>query len=460
MKVLVGNQIDPAVRDRGELRAWTQRILWFAGPDDIVVLCALPDPGFLDHVTSLTGVKPSLLRIVVAPPGRHGGSLLDPESLQSRACVDAVAHHLRSSGVDDVSEVFALWPSPAVSRFADALGVADRFPGSAFFAQGGGELCNSKATFRAVAAAAGVPIPRGAVCRDANEAIAATVDLMAESGAVVVKQAHNGAGAGNQLVVQDQSLNLDRVGARHLHRLTDGRAGVETYWLQRWDWASAGGRHPVVVEEFLPHAASVYSEHYAADDRTWPTEMGTLHYVGRRLSHQTVPLRGVDPVIRADLLHGGSRLAQAYRSLGFRGNLSADAVLTEDGRVVFTEVNAQVSGSLHIYDVIARRVVDVAAAPERSVVEHHVPATWAVPDLTTFLSAADELGCGYDPTTRTGVIVSMPLIPQENGRAQFVFCLAYGNEANLRQMWKRLDDRFAVAPASASGRLGVAYRPR
>jgi hypothetical protein len=34
--------------------------------------------------------------------------------------------------------------------------------------------------------------------------------------------------------------------------------------------------------------------------------------------------------------------------------------------------------------------------------------------------------------TRTGVTVSVPLIPQEDGRAQFVFCLAYADEANLR----------------------------
>ncbi|MGH3859740.1 MAG: hypothetical protein ACRDSQ_09060, partial [Actinokineospora sp.] len=233
------------------------------------------------------------------------------------------------------------------------------------------------------------------------------------------------------------------------------------YWNDRWDWASAQNRFPVVIEEFAPDAVSVYSEHYAADDGAWPTETGTLLYVGRRLSHQVVPLRGVDDNVRAQLLAGGTRLAETYRAFGYRGYLSADAVVTTSGQVVFTEVNAQVSGSLHIYQVIAHRIVDTAATPERSVVEYHVPPTWAVPDFDAFLSAVDELGCGYDPATRTGVIVSMPVIPLEVNRAQFVFCIAYATDADRQAVWDRLDAWFAAVPAdafSASDHIGVPNR--
>jgi len=461
MRILVGNQIDPAVRDRGDLRAWTQRVLWFARNGDVVVLCAEPDQQFVDYITALIGVDRGRLQMVVAPVGHHYGRLLDPDTLDSQQCLQAVGAALDAAGTDQVSEVFALWPSPAVSRFATALGIEDRFPGAAFFAQGGGEMSNSKATFRVIAAGVGVSIPAGTVCRDVHEARKATADLLPRSQAVVVKQAHNGAGVGNELVVRDYAHVLDRVGARHLHHLASGPDGIEAYWSQRWGWASAGGRHPVVVEEFLPHAASVYSEHYAADDRALPTETGSLFYAGRRLSHQTVPLREVEAAVRVQLLDGGMRLAEAYRSMGYRGHLSADAIITPDGRVVFTEVNAQVSGSPHIYDVIARQIVDIEATPQRSVVEYHVPPTWAVPDLTTFLTAADELGCAYDAASRTGVIVSMPLIPLVPGKAQFVFCIAYASDDDRAQVWERLDTRFAAAPASTfsdSDPVGVPTR--
>ncbi|WP_127361667.1 preATP grasp domain-containing protein [Actinacidiphila soli] len=461
-RILIGNHIDPAIRDRGDLRAWTQRVLWFARDGDLVVLSDPPDPAFLKYVTSLTGVDPDGLSILVPPPGRHGGRLLDPESLTSPEFVATVAATLRASGPDRVEEVFALWPSASVSRLAEALGLADRLPGAAFFAQGGGELGNNKANFRALAAGAGVPTPAGAVCRSTDEAIDATGLLLAATGAVMVKQAHNGAGVGNQLLLRDPSLASDHVGARHLHHLTgDGAGAIEAYWKERWDWATVGGRYPVVLEEFAPDAVSVYSEHYAADAGTWPTEMGTLLYVGRRLSHQIVPLRGMHEAIRAQLLEGGTRLAEAYRALGYRGHLSADALVLPDERVLFTEVNAQVSGSLHIYQVIAHRIVDTAAAPQRSVVEYHVPPTWAVPDAETFFGALEELGCGYDRATRTGVIVSMPIVAAKGGQAQFLFCLAYTTDADRQAVWQQLDQRFASVPADAyrpSDRVGVQAR--
>lgn len=463
MRILIGNHIDPAIRDRGDLRAWTQRVLWFARDGDVIVLSDEPDQPFLTYATSLTGVNPKSLRILIPPAAHHGGRLLDPEGLTSATFLRTVRDVLGESGLDRVEEVFALWPSAHVARFAASLGIEDRFLGAAFFAQGGGELGNNKATFRALAAGAGVPIPAGAVCRSRGEAVAATVDLLAFSGAVVVKQAHNGAGVGNQLVLRDTSLSSDHVGARHLHHLEGGDSrAIEAYWTQRWDWASAKSRFPVVVEEFTPHTVSVYSEHYVADAGTRPTEMGTLHYVGRRLSHQVVPLRGVEENVREQLRHGGTRLAEIYRALGFRGHLSADAIVTADGRVVFTEVNAQVSGSLHIYQEIAHHIVGVTSDSERSVVEYHVPPTWAVADFATFLAAVDELGCAYDPDTRTGVIVSMPAIPLVAGLAQFVFCIAYGTDAERQAMFDRLDSRFATVPANtytASDHIGVPDPP-
>jgi len=463
VRILIGNHIDPSIRDRGDLRAWTQRIVWFARDGDLVVLCDEPDRQFLTYATSFTGVDPAGLSVLVPPAGRHSGRLLDPESLTSAEVVRAVRDTLGEGGLDQVQEVFALWPSAHVSRFAAALGVEDRFPGAGFFAQGGGELGNNKATFRALAAGAGVPIPAGAVCRSEREAIAATAALLAGTGAVMVKQAHNGAGVGNQVLLRDTSLATDHVGARHLHQLgSGGRVAIETYWRERWDWASAQGRFPVVVEEFAPDAVSIYSEHYADDDETRPTEMGMLLYVGRRLSHQVVPLRGVSEKVREQLLQGGERLAEVYRALGYRGYMSADAIVTASGRVVFTEVNAQVSGSLHIYQVIAHRIVGTASTPERSVVEYHVPPTWAVRDFDAFLAVIEEFGCGYNPATRTGVIVSMPVIPLEVNRAQFVFCVAYATDADRQAVWDQLDARFAVVPASAysaSDHVGVPCRP-
>lgn len=461
MRILIGNHIDPSIRERHDMRAWTQRALWFARPGDLLILCCEPDTAFADYALAHTGVKREELTVLAAPPGAWGDRLLDPSSLTTPAFVDKVRAVLGPAGAGAVNEVFALWPSAAVTRLATALGLADRYPGAAFFGQGGGEIGNSKANFRAVAAAAGVPILPGRVCRSLAEATEATGALLEQSasGAVVVKQAHNGAGVGNQLLVREPELAVDHVGARHLHHLAPGSDGIAAYWSERWPWASGEGRWPVVIEEFAPGADAVYSEHYVSDTGTRATGRGRLIYVGRRLSHQVVPLDGVTEPVRVALLEGGTRLAEAYRAFGYRGHLSADALVLPDGRVVFTEVNAQVSGSLHIYQSIAHGIVDVTAEPARQVVEYHVPPTWAVPSFTVFLAALDELGLAYDPATRTGVIVSMPAIPLAPGEpVQFVFCLAYDPADGHQHAFARLDARFARVPAGtydASQHIGT-----
>ncbi|MFF9402256.1 hypothetical protein [Streptomyces sp. NPDC014744] len=461
MRILIGNHIDPSIRERGDMRAWTQRALWFARPGDLLVLCCEPDAAFVDYALAHTGVKREELTVLAAPAGAWGEKLLDPASLTAPAFVEQVRAALGPAGAGAVSEVFALWPSAAVARLADALGVTDRFPGAAFFGQGGGEIGNNKANFRALAAAAGVPILPGRICRSLAEATEATGALLkdSESGAVVVKQAHNGAGLGNQLLIREPEMAVDHVGARHLHHLAPGPDGIAAYWAKRWPWASGEGRWPVVIEEFAPGADAVYSEHYASDAGTRATETGRLLYVGRRLSHQVVPLDGVTEPVRAALLDGGARLAEAYRALGYRGHLSADALVLPDGAVVFTEVNAQVSGSLHIYQSIAHGIVDVTAEPARQVVEYHVPPTWAVPSFTAFLAVLDELGLTYDPATRTGVIVSMPAIPLAPGEpVQFVFCIAYDPAEGHAGVFDRLDARFASVLAGtydASQHIGT-----
>jgi hypothetical protein len=450
VKILIGNHIDPAIRDRGDLRAWTQRVLWFARDGDAVVLCCDADPEFLAYATALTGTDPQSLAFFKVPEGDHGEGLVDPRCLASPQFAARVTRALGRSRLDGAQEVFALWPSASVSALAARLGIGDRFPGAGFFSQGGGELCNSKAVFRALAAAAGVPVPRGAVCRSPREAEAATRELLAARGGVVVKQAHNGAGAGNQLVVQDPALALDHAGARHLHQLGDGPDPVGDYWARQWGWASAGGRFPVVVEELVPHVVSAYSEHHASDAGTVPTGAGTLHYARRRLARQAVPLAGPAAAARGQLLDGGTRLAGAYRALGYRGYLSADAVITPDGQAVFTEVNAQVSGSLHIYQVIAGQVVRAGGTPERTVAEYHSPATWTTAGLREFLAAASDLGCAWDPAARTGVIASMPLIPGPDGRAMFLFCVAGDGAAGEREALARLAGRFAINAGGAA----------
>src|SRR6478735_142706 len=225
MRILIGNHIDDSLLFQKDQRAIAQRIFWFARDGDVVVLSEAPDEWFLDYVASLTGLDPSSLSIHVVPAGRYEGRLLEPDQLNDESFVAGLRDRIRGC---NVSEVFALWPSAQVSELAESLGVAEAMPGAKFFAQQGDELANNKGNFRAFAAASGAPIAEGAVCRTRAHARQVMQRLLV-SGPVMVKQAHNGAGQGNQLVWPGDVPPTSQPGAAHLYHLPTGAAGVDLY---------------------------------------------------------------------------------------------------------------------------------------------------------------------------------------------------------------------------------------
>ncbi|MGD9528528.1 peptide ligase PGM1-related protein [Pseudonocardia sp.] len=428
MRLLIANDIDETLFLRPDPRAWAERVFWFAREGDVVVVSDEPDPAFVRHVGAVTGVDTDRVRVHVCPPGVHGTRRIDPDALVTPEFVAAVAADLA-----DVDEVVTLFPSAEIDGFVTLLGVRDRVAGVEFLAQGGSELANSKATFRAVATAAGVPIAPGAVCRSPGEGIRALRALRAAGHDVMVKMAHRGAGAGNEMVLRAGADAPAHVGGHHVCVLEPGEETA--YVEERWKWASADGRYPVVVEALLDVDASVYAEFVVTDDGVAFSGDGTLAFADRRLVADVTPASTLPARQRRALADGGRALAQAYRALGYRGHLAADAVLTRAGTIAYTEVNARTTTSTHLFELRAR-------VPEATLWQRFTPQTWAPVRAAAFLQAVADAGIAFDPATGRGVLMTMPAahVPQ-GGFLYVVAGTRPGDEARFQRV---LDDLFAA----------------
>ncbi|MER5257959.1 hypothetical protein [Streptomyces sp. NPDC002855] len=100
MRILIGNHIAPSIRARGDMRAWTQRLFWFARPGDLLVLCCEPDAEFADYALARTGVRREDLTVLAVPPGVWGEKLLEPSCLTAPAFLDRVRAALGPSGAE------------------------------------------------------------------------------------------------------------------------------------------------------------------------------------------------------------------------------------------------------------------------------------------------------------------------------------------------------------------------
>ncbi|MER5990333.1 peptide ligase PGM1-related protein [Streptomyces viridosporus] len=391
-RLLIGNRpSDDLVGTWGKsaMGWWSQRLFWFVRDGDILVLPEVPDETFLSYVTELTGTDRMSLTLVVPPAGdRPGEWLLDPE-LGARLS-QAVAGR-------PVEDVFALCPNEAVAELASKLGLEHALPGYGFLSQGGALIADSKAVFRTLAAGSGLPLPEGGVCANPESAYRLISGLLARGRSVILKKEFLAAGNGNEVLTLTEDLKVNGAGRAVL--LRDAQDAVRVYLNERWDWLTEGRRHRVVVEQYHPGSRAVFAEFWVGDETIELGGQGEM--VAEPVAdHSYLPAPDLTGRQEAALMAGGRKLCEVLQVMGYRGVLSADAIIV-DGEVLFTEYNGLVTGSTHVYH-LGKRLAGEDYARDRLLAEY---VSWQVPSFAEAREHLEREGIAYDPATRTGVVL-------------------------------------------------------
>lgn len=373
--------------------ASAQRMVWFAGDGDVIVVPRLPDAGYVDYVTALTGTDQDSLRILAPPPGELGQDLLTADRLADNGFLTQVRTALADRQVRHVAPIYA---DPAVTDFAGAVGVLAALPGHGFSGQGGSALVNSKAVFRAVAAGTGAAVPPGTVVATPSDAVAAMEDMLATRHPVIVKQEYQAGGQGNDVL--SRMPDVRPIGARQVVHAPDRRA-VEDYVAAHWDWLTGNRGHRVIIERYYPESVPVFVEFLATDkgiDLLGDGQM-TMNPTFEGVVTPAVTLTQAEAATLAAM---GRRLCEPYRLMGYRGVLTPDAILTPRRELLFSEMNGRISGATHHYTGLARCL---GGGRDRVLVEHGTG--WQVPSFGAAVAALRDAGLALDPVRRTGVVL-------------------------------------------------------
>jgi hypothetical protein len=436
MRLLIANHIDASLLRQVDQRTFTQRIFWFCSEGDVVILSDAPDPDFVSYVTGLLQVKRDRLTILVNPSRKYGGRLFDPAGLLSPELVAQL-----NPLVANCTDIVSLWPSAEVVDLACRLGISHAIQGKAFLCQNGDAFANSKCTFRALATGADIPIPHGYVCRSIESFAMRVRSFIGAGEPVIIKQDHNFAGAGNYILWPSGRAGAGTAGAANARTISFDE--LDELVPELWNWAACGDRHPVVVEAFKYAWRTIYFEFLATDAGVVFQEMGQLEYEGGQLLREHTP---IDPASSVPGVTHWKRCAQkiadTYQSIGYRGYMSADAIVSPDGDVLFTEMNARIGGSPHLYAGIWRRVVRLSSAIDRCVIQYLTPTIWRILTTREVIDALFRLGLFYDRELRTGVIMSIPPHPSvENGSYLLTVITVHPDEQPT--VLQRLDELFA-----------------
>ncbi|GAA2268197.1 hypothetical protein GCM10010145_48390 [Streptomyces ruber] len=441
MRVLIGNAFSEVLVGRyGRTRAqWkAQKLLWWARPGDVLVLPGEPDHDFLDYALRLRGVDPGAVRVVVPPDDEEG----DPRLTRGRLLDERLHATLRGViGVRPVETVLAFWPDTTVSSLADAIGAKEALSGYAFMTQSGGTVSNSKAVFRAVAAGVGAPVPDGVVCVLREEAEQVAWAMLAEGRPVMLKGEYFMSGDGNVILGPDDGF--PPLGART--RIVTVRPDQVTKALaDHWDRLTGAGRYRLVVEEYHPGCTSLFAEFLVTDSDVVHKGDGELLKDPQGVG-QIMPFQGQPADVRRQLLEGGAALSQALRAVGYRGIVSADAVVTPDRQVLFTEYNGRTTSSTHIYEVIGKELVGERYPAQRVLFEK---VQLKAPSFAEALRRLRACGLAYDRTAGHGVVLTSAY---ESRVSNLNYCAVGEDLASVLALSREVD-RLVADPAEPGAR--------
>lgn len=372
-----------------------QRVAWFAHDGDVLVVPWEPSDDYIAYVTGLTRTAPETLRFVVPDAGRAGADVLTGDRLVSPGLHRGIVQALAGRAVDAVE---AFYPDPSVAQLATSLNILDAMPGHGFCGQGGATLVNSKASFRAVASGVSVPIAEGAVISDPRDAADRIATLLSAGHCVIVKQEFHLGGGGNEILSPIEGVRA--AGARHVVVLRE-RAEIDDYLERRWNWLTKNRRYRLVIERYHRDSATVYAEYRLSDDGIVLVGTGQM-LMEPVVVGEIVPAPALSAQELEHLVGLGRRLCETYWHMGYRGVISADALLTADHEILFTEANGRVSGSTHMHECIRARVIGSEHADQRVLLERR---GYQADSFGSMMRALADAGLGYDPRTRTGVII-------------------------------------------------------
>jgi hypothetical protein len=345
---LIGDlsRLDQEARFRDAVIA--SRMMWFAGPDDAFLLPYQPSATFIDYVCELLDLS-RVPRIVVPGDVEHGAAILNHETLSDDALLRQLAVVV-GAGVGWRLEPY--YADRSAAWLAERLGLG-LTGGHAFYREGGAEILNSKVAFRRIAAGAGVPLAPGRVCSSADMLAEALSDYTGMTGMVIVKRDLDAGGEGNALVIVGEAEPTP-IGVNWVHRCADP-TGLADIAALLWPKLTDERNNELVAEAYFPNARSYYTEFLVPADVGRPE---LLNFGEQRMEPNwcgfVIPSATISPYQVGQLATHSAHLAEAARSLGYRGRISFDAIPTPDGGVLFNEFNGRIGGPSHI-DHLARR---------------------------------------------------------------------------------------------------------
>lgn len=369
------------------------RMLWFAEAGDILVINRRPAESLLRHVAMMQGRPLHSLTMVCLDECGFDLRSLGEDALMSETVLANVRRAMAGRGPWTVQ---FYWNGREVGAFTRRLGLQDDAARS-FLAEAGVDIINDKRLFRTLAAARGIPLAEGAAVTGRAALGRALPALIGVTGSVIVKLDRHQGGLGNVIVTRGP--DGPRLGAAH--RFVCSGNSLEAAADFAWSHLGHDPKAVLVVEAYHEAAAILTSEFMCRPS------LQSVEFLNWGQLRQAPIFSGlvmppsVPAMTGGKFVAGATEIARLAVDLGFHGLINIDGIVTAGGQVIYNEWNGRVGACSHMH-LIAERLAGRNYGGLVMASRKVEPAG----DIDAALDLIDNLGIGYRPATREGMVVS------------------------------------------------------
>lgn len=318
------------------------RFIWLLHEGDVILLSRNPMDEYLDYVCHVRQINRSSLNIIVVD---NKNVILRDISKINLNIINQLKMVIK---LPDEWNVVTCYFNKEMVKLAEMLTIPVNKAMRQLVANDLIRQMNSKIEFRMMSDKYQLPIPQGIVCASVSELVDGIAQLIPMTRQLMAKQALNASGKGNIGLATDSNQRFNGAGRVYLLSHDNMHELAQKVWHSPCHHVG----DKMILEVYYPNKGTYTVQRKITDysHNTCVTDYSEI-MMQTTWGGVTFPPDYLEECSKTELLMGAEKYFDLIQSYGFRGYLSCDAILLNDGRILFTEINMRPGAETHAYEL-------------------------------------------------------------------------------------------------------------
>lgn len=348
---LYQSTVSPLTQDEINARYfYNLRFLWLLEPGDAILLPKPPAKGFLSYLAKIKQIDPDTVHLIILE-NKH--TSVNSASLSDQNLIVYLRKIITSPSAWNIH---ACYFNREIAMLAEKLQLPINSEWKTLVESDFIRRANSKAKFRKISTSNHIPIPEGIVCSTQKGLVTSLQELLKITGQVIIKQEYNASGKGNIGISFNKNHHFAGV-IKTIILKNDQCINEIAYQL--WTEHTNLQNSQLIIEVYYPNKGTFTAQFLSPPQGQEPILLSYSEIIMEsRWVGVQIPPRALSLEQTKILITYSKQFACIMQERGYQGYLCCDAILTNDDKILFTEINVRPGAETHAY-VLAQHLFGI-----------------------------------------------------------------------------------------------------